>query len=78
METEKKLSWYDRLLDRFNEVVSKFDLPEDMRHEIENFVLGVARDQFQAGNRSGIAWVRKQAGAKPGQLLQAISAPATA
>ena len=49
----------------------KFDMPEDIRHEIETFVLTVAKEQYSAGNKGGIAWLRKQLGAKPGQLLKA-------
>lgn len=78
METEKKISWYDTMLDKFNALMSKFDMPEDMRHEIESFVLGVARDQYTTGNRNGIAWLRKQAGAKRGQILVAMDAPTAA
>ncbi len=78
METEKKISWYDTMLDKFNALMSKFDMPEDMRHEIESFVLGVARDQYTTGNRNGISWLRKQAGAKRGQILVAMDAPVAA
>jgi hypothetical protein len=66
-----KKSWLDKLTDRFDALMTKFDMPEDIRHEIESFVLSVAREQYTAGNKGGIAWLRKQLGAKPGQLLKA-------
>jgi hypothetical protein len=68
---ETKKTWLEKLTDRFDALMVKFDMPEDMRHEIESFVLNVAKEQYTAGNKGGIAWLRKQLGAKPGQLLKA-------
>ncbi len=75
-EYSDKKSWLDKLTDRFNELMTKLDMPEDMRHELEGFVLSVAKEQYVIGNKSGISWLRKQVGAKPGQMLAAIDAPA--
>ncbi|MFZ2681674.1 MAG: hypothetical protein WAZ14_01080 [Patescibacteria group bacterium] len=71
-----KQNWLDKLTERFDSLMTKFDMPEDMRHELESFVLTVAKEQYISGNKSGISWLRKQVGAKPGQLLAAIDAPA--
>jgi hypothetical protein len=68
--TDKK-TWLDKLTDRFDALMAKFDMPEDIRHELESFVLTVAKEQYISGNKGGIAWLRKQLGAKPGQLLTA-------
>ena len=76
--TSDKKSWLDKLTDRFDALMVKFDMPEDIRHEIESFVLAVAKEQYTAGNKGGIAWLRKQVGAKPGQLLAAVDVPAQA
>ena len=73
--TEKKQTWLEKLTDRFNALMTKFDMPEDMRIEIEAFVLSVAREQYISGNKGGIAWLRKQAGAGKGQMLVAVNAP---
>jgi|GEM_PF-1864787 len=70
-----KKSWLEKLTDRFDALMIKFDMPEDIRHELESFVLNVAKEQYTFGNKSGISWLRKQVGAKPGQLLTAIDAP---
>lgn len=52
--------WYSILMDTFHGIMKKHDMPEDIANEIESFVLTVAKDQFRAGNRSGIAWTHKQ------------------
>lgn len=70
-DTETKKTWLDKLTDRFDALMAKFDMPEDIRHELETFMLNVAKEQYTAGNKGGIAWLRKQLGAKPGQLLKA-------
>lgn len=74
-QTEKR-SWLDKLTDRFDALMVKFDMPEDIRHEIESFMLSVAKEQYLTGNKAGISWLRKQVGAKPGQILTAMDAPA--
>lgn len=74
-ENNDKKNWLEKLTDRYNAVVMKFDLPEDMHHEIETFMLTIAKEQYLAGSKSGITWLRKQVGAKPGQLLAAVDAP---
>lgn len=78
VENNDKKTWYDKLSDRFQALMNKFDMPEDMRLEIENFVVTVAKEQYVNGNKNGISWLRKQVGAKPGQLLMAVDAPAQA
>lgn len=52
--------WYSILMDTFQSLMKKHDMPEDIANEIEAFILSVAKDQFRAGNRSGIAWTHKQ------------------
>jgi deoxyadenosine/deoxycytidine kinase len=75
--TTDKKSWYAKLTERFEALMKKFDMPEDIRIELENFVFGVAKEQYLNGNKSGISWLRRQVGAKPGQILAAIDAPPT-
>ena len=73
--SKDKRSWVEKLTDRFNELMLKHDMPEDISHELETFVLTVAKEQYIAGNRGGIAWLRKQVGAGKGQILVAANAP---
>jgi benzoyl-CoA reductase/2-hydroxyglutaryl-CoA dehydratase subunit BcrC/BadD/HgdB len=58
--TNNKKKWYEVLEDRFNSLMIKFDMPEDIGHEIYSFVLETAREQYKSGNRSGISWLKKQ------------------
>lgn len=60
MENETRKSWLSELEDNFMTLARKYDLPEDMEIEIRNFVIGVAREQYKIGNKSGIRWIRQQ------------------
>lgn len=53
-------NWYYKLLDKVNELIRKFDLPEDIAGEVQALTIEVAREQFKAGNKSGIAWLKKK------------------
>jgi hypothetical protein len=55
-----KKTWYDVLEDRFNTLMVKFDMPEDISHEIYSFVTEVAKEQYKSGNKSGISWLLKK------------------
>lgn len=72
---QDKRNWVEKLTERFQNLMSKYDMPEDISHEIESFMLAVAKEQYIAGNRGGIAWLRKQVGAGRGQILKAVDAP---
>lgn len=74
--TISKIGWYESLLDRFNALMTKFDMPEDIRLEIESFLVETAREQYRVGNRSGISWARRQ-GLAPG-LLPKFTLPSVA
>ncbi len=52
--------WYFNLLDKVQELVRRFDLPEDIATEVQGLTIEIAREQFKAGNKSGIAWLKKQ------------------
>lgn len=62
MSTEKSYAkgWYSILMDTFHSIMKKYDMPEDIANDIEAFVMSVAKEQFRAGNKSGIAWTHKQ------------------
>lgn len=59
-----KAKWYLELMERFNKLIERFGMPEDAQDEFESFLLDVAREQYMAGNRSGIRWMREQAESK--------------
>ncbi len=66
--------WLSILQDNFHSLMKKHDMPEDIAHDIETFVLSVAKDQFRAGNRGGIAWTHKQYALKRNGALQPAGA----
>ena len=68
---EAKKNWSAQIMDKFDAIMTKFDMPEDIQVDLRSFVSEVAREQYKAGNKSGINWLRKKAGAKPGQMLVA-------
>ncbi|MBP9828221.1 hypothetical protein KBC55_03645 [Patescibacteria group bacterium] len=52
--------WFTELTDKFQALMRKYDMPEDIEWELQQFVVSIAKDQYRAGNRSGISWIRKQ------------------
>lgn len=58
MENEKKPGWYDRLVGKVQTVVMRYGLPEDIAADIRGMAVDIAKEQYKAGNRSGIAWAR--------------------
>ena len=57
---QPKAKWYIELMQRFNAVTEKVAAPEHVANEFKVLLFDVAREQYMAGNRSGIAWIRKQ------------------
>lgn len=66
-----KAKWYTELLHRFNELVQRTGLPEDVASEVKILLFEIAKEQYLAGNRSGIAWLRKQQAMKSEQSYSA-------
>ena len=62
--------WYFQLLDKVNELVRRFGLPEDIAGDIQRLTIEVARTQFKAGNMNGISWLKREQ-AKHGILSKA-------
>lgn len=52
--------WYVDLCNQYENMVRKFSLKEEAASELKVFLLEVARNQYLAGNRSGIRWAREQ------------------
>jgi len=60
-EKSAKAKWYVDLCNRFEALMHNLGLPEEVGVEIKTFLLAVAKEQYMAGNRSGIRWAREQA-----------------
>ncbi len=52
--------WYMELMDKFNHLMERMGVPESISNEFKVLLIDVARDQYMAGNRSGISWIKKQ------------------
>ncbi len=58
-------SWYSRMMQAITKMGDQLELAGEKRDDFRAFVEMVAREQFKAGNRSGIIWLRKQIGPTP-------------
>lgn len=47
-----------KLSSRTQELMNNLGIPGDMGARIKDFVFEVAREQYKAGNKSGIRWAR--------------------
>lgn len=52
--------WYQEILERVNVLASSLNLTDEQKEDLTNFSLSLAKEQFCAGNRSGITWARNQ------------------
>jgi hypothetical protein len=55
-----KARWYVDLTGKFNDIVDRTAVDEDAASEFKVLLLETARNQYLAGNRSGIRWAREQ------------------
>ncbi len=55
-----KAKWYIELSERYRKLSERLGLSEDTTSEIKVFLLEISREQYMAGNRSGIRWAREQ------------------
>jgi hypothetical protein len=53
--------WYVDLCNRFTALMHNLGLPEQTTSQIKNLLVEIAKEQYMAGNRSGIRWAREQA-----------------
>ena len=57
-----KAKWYVELMQKFENLMQALGIPENASNEIKTFILEISREQYMAGNKSGIRWQRVQAG----------------
>ena len=58
---EKKVNWFDNLISRLNTLGEELGLDDSGTKKMRDFVVDNAREQYKAGNRSGIHWAFGQA-----------------
>ncbi len=61
-ERPKFVPWHVKITERFDKLMEKLGIPEDMSQEVQTFLLEVAREQYKSGNRSGIKWFAEKHG----------------
>jgi len=57
----KRVSWFDNLINRLNTLGEELELDDLGTKKMRDFVVDNAREQYKAGNRSGIHWAFSQA-----------------
>jgi len=60
MSNQPTTSWYKKLLSQLNSLGEEFGLDDLQNERFRDFTVALAKDQFRAGNKSGIAWTYKQ------------------
>lgn len=54
-------NWYGSLCDKLNEQAAAWNLDEKQTNELRDWTMSLCREQFKAGNRSGVTWAYEQA-----------------
>lgn len=54
-------NWFKNLQDKINEFAGQFGLDDSQTNRFRDFVVGIARDQFKAGNKNGAGWAFDEA-----------------
>lgn len=60
MSDKQTTSWYKKLLSQLNSLAEQFGLDDLQLDQFRDFSVTLAKDQFRAGNKSGIAWAYRQ------------------
>ena len=50
--------WYVSLCSRFNELMDRNGIPEEISSEVKLFVIDIAKEQYRSGSKSGAAWMQ--------------------
>ncbi|MEK7105563.1 MAG: hypothetical protein AAB865_02685 [Patescibacteria group bacterium] len=56
----KSESWYSKILSNITSMSDQLELESEQRETLREFVLSIAKDQYCAGNKAGIRWLRVQ------------------
>lgn len=60
MEIQQTGGWYHSLMTGLETIAEQLQIEGEERLALREFVVRVAKEQFAAGNRSGIKWLRIQ------------------
>jgi hypothetical protein len=59
--------WFDKLTAGLNSLAEELGLDDMATSRMRDFVVGIAKEQYKAGNRAGIRWARSGTSARPAQ-----------
>lgn len=59
MAINDKASWFMSLIASIQGMAEELGLDDMSSQKLREFVLNIAKEEFKAGNRSGISWARK-------------------
>ncbi|MEK7665312.1 MAG: hypothetical protein AAB337_00325 [Patescibacteria group bacterium] len=66
METQQQTGgWYNKLATGLETIAEQLQIDGDERLALREFVMAIAREQYKAGNRAGIKWLRIQMNKQP-------------
>ncbi len=54
--------WFVNMTTRFNQLAQNLGLEGPTVEELRNFMIEIAKEQYKAGNKSGIRWARSEEG----------------
>ncbi|MFH1405149.1 MAG: hypothetical protein ABIH21_03575 [Patescibacteria group bacterium] len=60
MKDYTNMPWFKDLVAKLNSIAEEVGLDDMSVDKLKEFMLEVARNQYSAGNRSGIAWAKSQ------------------
>lgn len=60
MSDTQTTKWYVNLLSQLNSITEEFELDPIQAERFRSFTFEVAKSQYKAGNKGGIAWLHKQ------------------
>lgn len=55
-EKPKFTPWHVKITERFDSLIERLAIPDDIAQEIKAFLFEVAKEQYKSGNSSGIRW----------------------
>jgi hypothetical protein len=61
-ERPKFIPWHVKITERFDTLMEKLGIPDDIAQEVRTLLLEVAKEQYKSGNKSGIRWFAEKHG----------------
>ncbi|MBU0646513.1 hypothetical protein KJ611_03525 [Patescibacteria group bacterium] len=60
MDNPASKKWYEELIQSINRLAEQFGLDDISTSHLRDFIVGVAREQYKVGNKSGARWAFKK------------------